>query len=114
MERKKFKDENEFNAVVSAIRTQLLTLFDRVGLPKFGSDNGILSFYCEIDPLITGNPKNSEWVYMAHFFANEYIPFYHDRILEQKVIETMPDIHYQFKRCNPSLFAERGNSDLVN
>jgi hypothetical protein len=107
MVQKEFKDETEFNLIVAAIKTQLLTLFDRVRVPKFGNRNEILSFYCEIDSLITGNHKNSEWVYMAHFFSDEYIPTYYNRTLDQKVMETMPDIHHQFERANPLLFAER-------
>jgi hypothetical protein len=44
MEAKEFKDEHEFNAVVSAIKTQLLTLFDRVLEPGFEKWNAILAF----------------------------------------------------------------------
>jgi len=107
MEQKEFKDENEFNAVVSAIKTQLLTLFDRVLEPGFEKWNAILAFYCEIGPESTGRPVGTQWVYMAYFCCDEYIPFYHAGFLDWEVMKIMPDIHYQFERANPLLFAER-------
>jgi hypothetical protein len=106
MELKEYKDQDEFNAVMAAIRNKLLTIFDRVKTPKFSNWNGILSFLCEIGPEVSVI-RGDGWIYMATFFSDEYLPYYLEGSLDQHVQDELPDILIQFERCNPKLYAQR-------
>jgi hypothetical protein len=106
MERIEYKDQEEFNAVMAAIKTQLLTLFERVKEPEFSSWNAILSFLCEIGPEVSVT-RGDGWIYQATFFTDEYLPYYLEGTLDQHVQDELPDILIQFERCNPKLYAQR-------
>jgi hypothetical protein len=104
MERTDYKDQDEFNAVMAAIKVQLLTIFDRVVEPKFTNWNAVLSFVCEIGPEVSVT-RGDQWIYQATFFTDEYLPYYLEGTLDQHVQEELPDFHIQFERCNPKLHA---------
>ena len=55
----------------------------------------------------SGRPAGTQWVYVAYFFCEEYIPFYCAGILDREFMKIMPDINYQFERAKPLLFSER-------
>jgi hypothetical protein len=105
MERMEYKDINEFNAVMAAIKTHLLTIFDRVKEPKFSGWNAILSFMCEIGPEVSVT-RGDGWIYMATFFTDEYLPYYLEGTLDQHIQDELRDILIQFERCNPKLYAQ--------